>query len=179
MLKNVFTLLFAAALIAVIATLIIYPKMNGLMTVAITANSMSPTIPQGSLVYIDPEAAYSEGSVVTYQAGTEIVTHRLMTDISGNNDFFKTQGDGNTEPDPYYVHSDAIVGVAMSYLPVLGYVAQGTQQLPVVITVILAALAVLFLPILLQAPEPKRPDQMPGANIDAGGIPVGPWERER
>lgn len=30
---------------------------------------------------------------------------------------------------------------------------------------------------VLEPPRPARPDELPGANQDAGGIPVGPWDR--
>ncbi len=85
---------------------------------AVTSGSMSPTIPPKSAVVVR-ENDYAVGQVITFIAGDEIVTHRLISvDTDG---LATTKGDGNETNDPWRIPTTQIIGGVVSAPPQLGY----------------------------------------------------------
>ncbi len=100
------------------------PKVFGYKSFYIETNSMSPTIPQGSLVIekkVDFEKI-SEGDVLTFRNNTETkyFTHRVVA-IDEANRMFKTKGDANEEADPSEINYYFVEGKVDFSIPALGY----------------------------------------------------------
>lgn len=146
--KNILIGVALTPILAIIGALLVYPSITGYTAVAIKGPSMGDTIPIGSLAYIDRTAQPAEGMIVTFLSGSEYVTHRLVSDITGNGDLWTTKGDANAERDDYFVETDNIIGEVVSYIPVLGTVRQALEQTEVIAFVILLALIILFWPLL-------------------------------
>lgn len=135
----------------------LYPAVAGLTPVTIRGTSMEPTIPYGSLAFVAAAEGYATGDVVTYVAGSEVVTHRLVQETTGNGTGpWATRGDNNPERDPYFVGTDAIIGRVSAYLPVMGLAADVTSQ-PVVIAFLLVTGYALSLASRSRHDRPARP----------------------
>lgn len=147
-LPNALILALTIGSLAILAARVIYPTINGYDTVIIHGNSMEPTIPFGSLAYIQHIEQPTTGMIVTYQSGTETVTHRLATDVSGNADFWETKGDANDKIDPVLIRNDQIIGQAVAYVPVMGLITNLLSQPTVIAFVLLVALSITFWPML-------------------------------
>lgn len=156
MLKNILTAILALALLAIIFPLLFLPAITGTRSVIIRTGSMNPALPQSSMAYITPQNAYEVGDIVTFYSGTELVTHRLETDLSGNADLWKTKGDANDESDPYFVSNENILGRTIFYVPYLGLVAQAIEQPPVIATILLLAASTIAIPMILTPPATQK-----------------------
>lgn len=156
MLKNIATAIFALTLLSLIGVLLVLPAITGTRAVAIKTGSMGDTLPQRSLVYIQPATEYHEGDVVTYWSGSQIVSHRLVRDLDGLGTLWLTQGDNNQDPDGYFLRNEQIIGKAVFFIPYLGLVAQAIEKPIIVITVLLIALAIIAMPVILTAPETQK-----------------------
>lgn len=106
--------------------MVIYiPKVMGYKSFYIETGSMSPTIPQGSMVLekmVDFEDI-TEGDVLTFKntEGTEYFTHRVVG-IDTANQMFTTKGDANEENDPSLTSYYFFVGRVDFAVPFVGYI---------------------------------------------------------
>lgn len=106
--------------------MVIYmPKFMGYKSFYIETGSMSPTIPQGSMVLekkVDFEDI-TEGDVLTFKnaEGTEYFTHRVVG-IDTANQMFTTKGDANEENDPSLTGYSFVVGRVDFAVPFVGYI---------------------------------------------------------
>lgn len=96
------------------------PLVLGWRPVAIVSSSMEPTISEGDVVVIDPEAEITVGAVVTYEDpdGRGLITHRVI-EIADDGDLI-TRGDANTESDSTPISVDAVVGRGRLLIPMAG-----------------------------------------------------------
>ena len=94
----------------------------------IQTTSMYPTLKPGDLVMvkkIDPrtltvgdiiafdKVVYIHGGTVSGPYKRVITVHRIYSIIRiGNTTYFKTKGDNNPEPDPWYVPPSGVLGIA-------------------------------------------------------------------
>ncbi len=75
--------------------------------------SMNPTFFQDDLLYYSPETpgSYAKGDIIIFQSPTsgdkKLVVHRI---IHTHGDSYRTQGDNSSEPDPYEVTPDIVIG---------------------------------------------------------------------
>jgi signal peptidase len=86
---------------------------------------MKPAINMGDIVITGPRGGLltgevKPGTIVTYQRGDELVTHRVL---SVNGDALVTKGDAMEDPDPWTVSLSDISGVYLLKIPYVGYVA--------------------------------------------------------
>ena len=106
-----------------LAVILVVPAVLGYTELAVLTGSMEPTLPVGSLIYIqetDP-AQLQVGDVVTYQLeGDTMVTHRVVENTPAEN-YLVTQGDANQDPDGEITY-DRIMGKMAFHLPYLGYI---------------------------------------------------------
>ncbi len=92
---------------------------------SVLTGSMEPAIPQGSVVFIYPQAEYEEGDIVTFkriESQLEIpITHRIIRieEESGRR-MFVTKGDGNEYEDTNSVSEEEIYGRVIFHLPLVG-----------------------------------------------------------
>ncbi|MHB1739308.1 MAG: signal peptidase I, partial [Actinomycetes bacterium] len=88
----------------------------------VTTPSMYPTIPPGSMVFIEPRASYHVGEVIEFHANGLLWVHRLIA-IRPNGDFV-TKGDNpESTPDVFAPPTTAkdVVGTVTFSVPFLGF----------------------------------------------------------
>jgi len=130
---------------------------RGLRFLAVSSGSMSPTLPVGSLIYVEPilPEKVKEGDIITfYNSHQALVTHRVTEVIDKKKTVvlsqdrtkevhqlqWQTKGDANQSPDPDLVGPNQLVGRYRFHLPWLGYlVAFAQTKKGFLLTVILPA----------------------------------------
>lgn len=117
--------LFAAAIVAVI---VVIPRVTGGATLAVLSGSMEPTIPTGAAIVIRPvedPLTLEVGDVITYQAAPgvrQLITHRIIErQPQTTPPSYRTQGDANGAPDIQPVPVGAIRGKVWFHVPYLGH----------------------------------------------------------
>lgn len=106
----------------ILAVFFVGLRITGFKPYNIETQSMEPTYPVNTLVYIK-EISFddlSEGDVITYvnQSGTA-VTHRIMA-IDTNDRSVRTKGDANEFEDIMDVNEENIVGKVYFGIPLIG-----------------------------------------------------------
>ncbi len=85
----------------------------------VRSESMKPAINMGDMVITGPSGGEVEpGTIVTYQQGSELVTHRVL---SVDGDTLVTKGDAVEDPDPWQVTLSDVKGVYLFKIPYIGY----------------------------------------------------------
>lgn len=108
---------FAAALVTV--------RILGYSAAVVMGGSMTPAIPMGSLILIEPTApaAVGVGDVITFTLPDRLITHRVIAierDDAGLR--LATKGDANDAPDPLAVRAGGAIGAVRLAVPLAGYV---------------------------------------------------------
>lgn len=104
-----------------LAALMAVPSLFGLQQMTVLTGSMEPSVPVGSMVYVaevEPDELV-EGDIVTFDAGDETVTHRVISNHVAEGDVI-TKGDANAEEDLTPVPYSRIVGKVVLSVPWLG-----------------------------------------------------------
>ena len=96
----------------------------------VRSGSMTPAILTGDLIITGPlngplSAPLKAGTVVTYQRGTDLVTHRIQS-VNGN--ALVTKGDAVEKADPWTVTMSDVRGVFMFKIPLAGYLLNFTHS---------------------------------------------------
>jgi len=91
----------------------------------VRSESMKPAINMGDMVITGPldgplSGEVKPGTIVTYQRGEELVTHRVL---SVDGDALVTKGDAVEDPDPWSVTMSQVRGVYLFKIPYIGYVS--------------------------------------------------------
>lgn len=112
--------IFVAMTLA-LAALLALPTMLGWQQLTVLTGSMEPAVPVGSIVYVAPTTPSElvEGDIVTFGAGDETVTHRVVSNHKVEGELI-TKGDANAEEDLQPVPYTSVVGKAVLTLPGLG-----------------------------------------------------------
>jgi signal peptidase len=114
----------------------------------VRSESMKPAINMGDIVITGPRGGLltgevKPGTIVTYQRGDELVTHRVL---SVNGDALVTKGDAVEDPDPWPVSLAEVRGVYLLRIPYIGYVSDFVQtKLGWCLLIILPATALVAL----------------------------------
>ena len=112
----------------------------------ILSGSMEPELSVGDLVIVKavPAEEIQTGDIVTYyptEQGGATVTHRVVrTFLEDGQIVLETQGDAVNQTDPMF-YGDAVIGVVVFHIPLLGAVIAWIQQHPIPSLLILLALA--------------------------------------
>jgi len=109
------------------------------------SESMKPAINMGDMVITGPPGGEVEaGTIVTYQRGEELVTHRVLS-VEG--DTLVTKGDAVEDPDPWAVTLSDVSGVYLFRIPYVGYLANfiGTKLGWFLVIILPATALVAFL----------------------------------
>ncbi|MGH7776513.1 MAG: signal peptidase I [Candidatus Dormibacterales bacterium] len=99
----------------------------GFMDLTVVSPSMTPAIPEGSLVLVRPVQANQVhvGDVISFHPPTEpaiIVTHRVVgRELDSHPALFITKGDANPAPDGWRVPAQGKVAEVAAAFPRLGY----------------------------------------------------------
>lgn len=151
------------AVLAVLAILLLGPRVMGYQGFAVLSGSMEPGIPVGSIVFskeVDP-ATLEVGDVITYQLGSDtLVTHRI-TQIDEENQQVVTKGDANDSEDGSPVAYSQIAGRMDIHIPYLGYITiyiKTPVGIGVICGVLIALILLNFLPEIFsdEEEEPKK-----------------------
>ena len=135
-------------LIAVIATSVplAVPTLLGYEIYNVTSGSMEPTLPVGSVIYVEhvkPESIQS-GDIIAYYVDAVVVTHRVVENrfVEGE---FVTKGDANEMEDFSNPHYRDLVGVVKYHFPYLGnYLMIYSNPITKIYLMILAFCGVMF-----------------------------------
>ena len=143
----------AAAVAALLGTLLLAAPIAGVHPVVITGRSMGDALPLGSLAFArDARAAeVTSGQIVTFRppGAARDVTHRVVgSDAHG----LRTRGDANRAADPWRQAPTAEVRVVVTHLPVAGHAVAALRRPATLI----AIGALLLLLTLLRAPRRPR-----------------------
>jgi len=146
---------------------LVLPMLFGYTELAVLSGSMEPTIPVGSIVYVDKSVTgeeLEEGDVVTYSlsSGT-FVTHRVLS-VDDEARVMVTQGDANDAPDGEVSYAD-VVGKVKFHLPMLGYISTNirTGKGIMAITVLVVVIILLnCLPGILAADDADETEEKKG-----------------
>ncbi len=112
-----------ASLLVAAAAAVLLLLLFGVRPYAVATGSMEPTIPQGSVCFVNQRAAFAdvrEGDIIVFRLGELLVTHRaVQIDPAG----VTTQGDANSSPDTAgKVTEENYVGSVLFWLPFVGAV---------------------------------------------------------
>ncbi|MBI2593461.1 signal peptidase I [Candidatus Daviesbacteria bacterium] len=113
-------------------------SLGGVKSFVVLTGSMSPLIPQGSVVYTSKQNEYKKGDIITFEQNGVTVTHRVVNKVTENNStLYETQGDANTARDSGLVPSANIVGKVELFIPVIGKIIMFLKTLPGFFTLII------------------------------------------
>ena len=110
-------------LLAVIATCIplALPRVLGYESYMVVSGSMEPTIPVGSIIYVEPMAPEQipSGEIIAFRDGETVVTHRVVENrfVVGE---FVTKGDANAGEDMDTVDYYDVIGLVVEHYPYVG-----------------------------------------------------------
>lgn len=102
------------------------PLAAGYQTATITGFSMNPTIPYGSIVYVEPgQQPDHAGQIITFALGQgqRPITHRVTDihpDLGGWGVEYQTAGDRDGTADPWTVTPSMVIGTYRGHIPILG-----------------------------------------------------------
>lgn len=161
---------------------VLWPQLTGGTILTVLSGSMSPTIPTGSFVLIEPVddvTSIAPGTVITYQTSpTErvLVTHRVVRyQPDTTPPTYVTKGDANPGEDIDPVPIGAIRGQVVAHVPYLGTVAdrlggpQGRYFLGLVIGTVVIVTQGRRLVRALR--EPATEESSTGAAREPAGMP--------
>ena len=120
--------------------------------VAISGQSMNPTLEDGDLIIVRgvPAEEIKIGDIIVFDPPNGVRTvHRVtrIQTLENEKPTFKTKGDALTEDDPYTVYPENIHGQVIYKIPYLGYLFLN----PAIIIIIIAIIVV----IIIMWPEKK------------------------
>jgi signal peptidase I len=120
------------------------PRLWGWQPMIITSGSMAPSIRPGDVVLVEPldGGPARVTSVITYDNGHELVTHRV---VGRDGDGYVTKGDAVAQQDAAIVHKGQVVGEVRLLVPALGWPALQLRRSPLAAAAVCALVAVLFL----------------------------------
>ena len=130
MTRRVVGLALDIALIGLVAAVVVtaavgpFAAATGRRALVVGGGSMSPTIPIGSMVIVEPAGAapLRAGDIATFSTlARVVVTHRVTRVIDrADGTWYETKGDANAHPDPALWPEAAVVGRVVVHLPALG-----------------------------------------------------------
>lgn len=134
-LSKLATGIIALGLIGVISFFMV-PRILGWQTVVVLSGSMEPTLPVGSVIFVQPAQATTVhvGDMLTFRPGSDAalppgfktvqITHRVVEVIRKDGQLsFRTKGDANKAPDGYVIPARDVVGTVQWHIPYLGTAA--------------------------------------------------------
>ena len=154
-LKKGISLLMTLILVVGIAFIVLY--LVGIVPYVVVSGSMEPTIPTGSLCFINRHTAYSSvkvNDIIAYKAPTGAnVTHRV---VSITSEGIETQGDRNNTSDGFLTNQKNFLGKNIFSIPKLGYAVREMQTTTGKIIVVTTAVVILMASFLMDDTKRKR-----------------------
>lgn len=136
------------ALLILLMALCLGPQPFGITPRAVLSASMEPTVPVGSLVYIQEHTtpvALQKGEIIAFSQGNQLVLHRIV-EIHEDSQTFTTQGDANAHVDSAPVSFETLEGVYAAHIPYLGFLlASIRENIGITVAVVIGFNAILVL----------------------------------
>lgn len=94
----------------------------GIKSFIVSSGSMAPTLPVGSMVYVQNTKSYNKGEIISFKNAEGLtVTHRIVKVVKENNDEkYMTIGDANNTVDSVLAPKSAIIGKSFISIPYIG-----------------------------------------------------------
>lgn len=143
------TNIILTVLILVIGAIIIL-HFVGYPAYVVKTASMEPEIHQGSMVWIkefkneEQKTALEVGDVITYNAGSETVTHKII-EVDFDNFQVKTQGINGDNPIIETIKLNNIIGIVVFTIPVIGYLMNIYVLIIAILLILLAMIISAFI----------------------------------
>ncbi len=147
--------------LAVLAGLLIIPRVLGYEEMAVLTGSMEPNYPVGSLIFVKEEEPedLKIGDVITYRLDEDtVVTHRIV-EIDQKGQTVTTKGDANEDKDGNPVPYSSIVGKAHFQVPYLGFIAiniKTSKGITAICAVLIAIILLTFVPEIFSGEEEDK-----------------------
>ncbi|MGB3885378.1 signal peptidase I [Gordonia sp. (in: high G+C Gram-positive bacteria)] len=125
--KTIASYTLLAVAVALLAVLVVIPRLTGSTAYTVLTGSMQPTYPPGTLIVVKPTPGenLAAGDVITFQPKSgdpSVVTHRIVSivyDAKGVQKFI-TKGDANNVTDETQLVAEQIRGRLIYSVPYLG-----------------------------------------------------------
>ncbi|WP_347956987.1 signal peptidase I [Gordonia aichiensis] len=125
--KTIASYTLLAAAVALLAVLVVIPRLSGSTAYTVLTGSMTPTYQPGTLIVVKPTpgSELQAGDVITFQPKSgdpSVTTHRIISivyDASGQRRFI-TKGDANNATDPVQLVEEQVRGRLLYSVPYLG-----------------------------------------------------------
>jgi len=125
--KTIASYTLLAIAVALLAVLVVIPRLTGSTAYTVLTGSMQPTYPPGTLIVVKPTpgADLNAGDVITFQpesGNPSVTTHRIISivyDAQGVRKFI-TKGDANNATDDVQLIEEQIRGRLLYSVPQLG-----------------------------------------------------------
>ena len=145
----ILTLLFLSFLVFAV------PRFFGITPDIVLSGSMEPSIPTGSICFVDRRADKYEvevNDIISYKLSNDaLILHRVIAfDAKGN---YITKGDANDNQD---FAPEQFVGKAMFAVPYIGYAVEALQQREALIAIATIIAMLIFLEIVSIGPKAKE-----------------------
>ena len=119
------------------------PSFCGYSPVIVLSGSMKPAFSAGDLLIIRKQDSYQKDEIVTFEDSGALTTHRI---IGQTPEGFTTKGDYNNAPDKETVSPEQIKGALVLLVPRVGSFFLFLRSPLVLLLLLAAGLALLFLP---------------------------------
>lgn len=108
------------------------PIIAGIRSFVVQTGSMQPTMPVGSIVYVQKKPTYNISDVIAFNnKADQTVTHRIVEVVNKPEGvFYKVKGDANNTADSDLVKAKSVIGRAVFTVPLLGRLVQFLRTLP-------------------------------------------------
>ncbi|MEG0547973.1 MAG: signal peptidase I [Coprobacillus sp.] len=118
---NLYKMVFSIVII-VLTAFFVCPLLFGYTAYAIETNSMEPTIPTGSIVYIEKTSSQDLklNDIITFERANKIITHRVVG-IDDMNNQLTTKGDAIKYNDEEKISVTHVKGEVKYSIPLIGY----------------------------------------------------------
>ena len=112
------------ALVIAVTASVVVPQVRGYDVFHIISGSMEPTIPVGSVVYINTKAQpedLKEDDIIAFTQEGEIVVHRVVRNLIVEGKI-RTKGDANPEEDLFEIPYKNFRGRVVKHFPYVGQI---------------------------------------------------------
>lgn len=186
--RTIASWLVLLVMLAVLAVMVIVPRVTGSQAYTVLTGSMEPSYPPGTLIVVKPTPAedLEVGDVITFQpvsGDPAVVTHRIdgiYFNGAGQRQIF-TRGDANDVADSWALVPEQIRGKLLYSVPQLGRVNSviNGQSRSILVTVVAAGLGVYAVVMVISGLRDRgrnRGDAPDGPEttraVDAAGDPA-------
>lgn len=144
--------------LAVLAGILIIPKLMGFEEMAVLTGSMEPKYPVGSLIFVKEEnpEELKVGDVITYRLSEDtVVTHRIV-EINKEEQTITTKGDANSSNDGSPIPYSEIVGKAHFSIPYLGFISMNIKTPKGIIAICAVLITIILLTFIPEIFSPEE-----------------------